>query len=292
MEYAKQAIEADPAYGEAYAMLSVVYSLLGIFGILPATAAFPKAKSAALKALEIDESLAEAYTSLAGVRLDYEWDWGGAEQACKRALELNPDFPWAHSVWSDLLLVLGRHQASISEAKLGVELDPLSVGLNFKLAQRFFDMGQYTLAFEQLQKTLELDPNFVFAHIMLAHVYASKGMFNESLSTCDKVASLSKDGPYIGALQSVILAMAGRADEAKNIVKQLERQTTLDPLSLLLLASTHSILGEKDKAFELLEVAYKDRASFLIFLGTYPTLNSLHSDPRFVEMLQRIGLPP
>src|SRR6266536_2412158 len=124
--YARQAIEADPGYAAAYASLSVVYSLLGTFTILPPAEAFPKAKSAALKALEIDESLAEAYTSLAGVRLNYEWDWSGAEQACKRALELNPNFAWAHSVWSDLLLVMGRHQEAITEAQHGVELDPLS----------------------------------------------------------------------------------------------------------------------------------------------------------------------
>ena len=210
MEYARQAIEADPSYGAAYAALSIIYSLLGIFAILPPAAAFPKAKAAATKALEIDESLAEAYTSLAGVRLDYEWDWPGAEQACKRALELNPNFPWSHSVWSDLLLVLGRHQASIEEAQLAVELDPLSVGLNFKLAQRFFDTGKYLLAFEQLQKTLELDPNFLYAHMMLAHVYASRSMFKESLLVCEKVASLHKDRSYGRSLQSTILAMAGR----------------------------------------------------------------------------------
>jgi serine/threonine protein kinase len=291
MEYARRAIETDPSYGAAYAALSVVYSLLGIFGILPPAAAFPKAKSAAVKALEMDESLVEAYTSLAGVRLDYEWDWGGAEQACKRALELSPNFAWAHSVWSDLLLVTGRHQASVTEAQLGVELDPLSVGLNFKLAQRLFDTGHYNLAFEQLEKTLELDPNFVFAHMMLAQVYASKGMFKESLLTCDKVASLHGDRPYIGALQSLILAMAGRTDEAKNVLNELKRKANLDPLSLISLASTHSVLGEKDEAFELLEVAYQQRTSFLIFLGVYPTFNNLRSDLRFPDMLRRIGLP-
>ena len=291
MEYAWRAIETDPSYGAAYAALSVVYSLLGIFGILPPAAAFPKAKSAAVKALEMDESLAEAYTSLAGVRLDYDWDWRGAEQACKRALELSPNFAWAHSVWSDLLLVTGRHQASVTEAQLGVELDPLSVGLNFKLAQRLFDTGHYNLAFEQLEKTLEIDPNFVFAHIMLAQVYASKGMFKESLLTCERVASLHGDRPYGGALHSLILAMAGRTDEAKNVLNELKRKANLDPLSLISLASTHSVLGEKDEAFELLEVAYQQRTSFLIFLGVYPTFNNLRSDLRFPDMLRRIGLP-
>ncbi len=289
--YARQAIEADPGYAAAYASLSVVYSLLGTFTILPPAEAFPKAKSAALKALEIDESLAEAYTSLAGVRLNYEWDWSGAEQACKRALELNPNFAWAHSVWSDLLLVMGRHQEAITEAQHGVELDPLSLGLNLKLGQRFFDTGNYDRAFEQLQKTLELDPNFVFTHIMLAHVYAWKGMYEESLLTCEKVASLYGDRPYSRALPSLILALAGKTDEAKKILNELKGQPKLDALSLISLASTACLLGEKNEAFALLEVTYQERVSFLIFLGVYPTFDSLRSDQCFADLLRRMGLP-
>ena len=235
--------------------------------------------------------LAEAHTSLAGVRLNYEWDWSGAEQACKRALELNPNFAWAHSVWSDLSLVMGRHQEAITEAQHAVELDPLSLGLNLKLGQRFFDTGNYDRAFEQLQKALELDPNFVFTHIMLAHVYAWKGMHEESLLTCKKVASLYGDRPYSRALPSVILAIAGKTDEAKKILNEVKGQPKLDALSLISLASTACLLGEKNEAFELLEVAYQERAGFLIFLGIYPTFDSLRSDQRFADLLRRMGLP-
>jgi tetratricopeptide (TPR) repeat protein len=153
-----------------------------------------------------------------------------------------------------------------------------------------FDTGHYNLACEQLQKTLELDPNFVFAHIMLAHVYASKGMFEESLLTCEKVGSLYGGRLYSGALHSLILAMAGRTDEAKQFVNELKAQPKLDPLSLISLASTHSVLGEKDEAFELLEMAYRERVSFLIFLGVHPTFDNLRSDPRFRDILRRIGL--
>jgi tetratricopeptide (TPR) repeat protein len=172
-----------------------------------------------------------------------------------------------------------------------VELDPLSLGLNLKLGQRFFDTGNYDHAFEQLQKALELDPNFVFTHIMLAHVYAWKGIYEESLLTCEKVASLYGDRPYSRALPSLILAIAGKTDEAKKILNELKGQPKLDALSLISLASTACLLGEKNEALALLEVAYQERVSFLIFLGLYPTFDSLRSDQRFADLLRRMRLP-
>jgi serine/threonine protein kinase/Flp pilus assembly protein TadD len=291
MAYARQAIEADPAYAEAYAAVSAVYSLLGSFAILAPAEAFPKAKAAALKALEIDDSLPEAHTVLAIVRLDYEWDWSSAEQACKRAIELNPNLAWAHAVWSDVLLITGRHEEAMAEAQLGVELDPLSPSLNFKLGQKLSWMGDYDRALEQLQKALELDPNFVLTHVMLAHAYAWKGRYDESLVTCEKVASLYGGSPYSRALPSLILAMAGKTDQAKKILNELKRQPKLDPLSLISLAGTHSVLGEKDEAFELLEAAYQEHTGLLIFVGVYPTFDNLRPDPRFIALLRRMGLP-
>jgi len=148
MAYARQAIEADPAYAAAYAWMSAIYSGLGLFGFLPPAEALPKAKAAAMKALEIDDSLPEAHAVLAMVRLYYEWDWSGAEQACRRAIELNPNYAWAHAFWSDWLIIMGHHEEAMAEAQLAVELDPLSAPLNSKLGQKLYFRRNYDCANE------------------------------------------------------------------------------------------------------------------------------------------------
>jgi tetratricopeptide (TPR) repeat protein len=144
---------------------------------------------------------------------------------------------------------------------------------------------------EQLQKALELEPNFVWAHIFLAQVYASKGRYDESLAACEKVASLLGGNPHSRGLRGLILAMAGRTDEAKTILNDLKKQPRLDSMALMSLADTYSVLGEKDGAFEFLEVAYQKRVSLMIFLGVYPTLDNIRSDPRFADLLRRMRLP-
>jgi TolB-like protein/Tfp pilus assembly protein PilF len=189
MAYARQAIEADPVYAEAYAYISAVYVALGLLGFLMPSEAFPRAKAAALKALEIDDSLAEANTALGAVRLFYEWDWSGAEQALRRAIELNPNYVWGHADWSHWLLARGRYEEAITETQIAIELDPLSAGLIFKLGQKLCYLRDYDRSLEPLQKTLELDSNFVWAHAFLAQVYAWKGAYEESLAVCEKIVA-------------------------------------------------------------------------------------------------------
>jgi len=290
MAYAGQAIEADPLYAEAYAYLSSAYSGLGLLGFLVPAETFPRAKAAALKALEIDDSLAEAHSVLGIVRLYYEWDWSGAEAALRRALELNPNYAWGHAFLSEWLLMMGRHEEAISEAQRGIELDPLSASLVFKLGQEFCYRRDYDRALEQLQKALELDPNFVWAHVYLAQVCARKGRYEESLAACERVASLFEGNAYSRTLHGLILAIAGRTDEAKMIVNDLKKQPKLDSMALMSLADTYSVLDEKDVAFEFLERAYQERVSLMIFLGVYPTFDNIRSDPRFTDLLRRMGL--
>jgi tetratricopeptide (TPR) repeat protein len=292
LEYARQAIEADPGYAEAYAWMSALYSSLGIFDFVPPAEAFPKAKSAAQKALEIDDSLAEAHAVLGWVRLFNEWDWSGAEHTCKRAIELNPNYAWGHAIWADWLLVMGRLEESIAEERLAVELDPLSAGLNGRLGSKLSLRGDYDRALEQLKKALELDPNLVFTNLTLALTYARKGMFEEGLATCEKVASLRGSSPLSRALSSLILAMAGRTDAAQKILSELKGYRKLDSWSLILLAGACSVMGEKTEAFEILEVAYQERGSWLVFLDAYPSFRNIRTDPRYADLLHRMGLPP
>ena len=291
MAYARQAIEADPLYAEAYAYLSSAYSGLGLLGFLVPAETYPRAKAAASKALEIDDSLAEAHSVLGIVRLYYEWDWPGAEVALRRALELNPNYAWGHAFWSEWSLMMGRHEEAITEAQLAVELDPLSASLISKLGQELCYGRDYDRAMEQLQKALELDPNFVWAHVYLAQVSAWNGRYEESLAACQKVASLFGGNAYSRALRGLILAMAGRTDAAKTILNDLKKQPKLDSMALISLADTYSALGDKDEAFEFLERAYQERVSLMIFLGVYPSFDNIRSDPRFADLLRRMGLP-
>jgi len=290
--YARQAIEADPGYAEAYAWLSAAYSWLGLFDFVPPAEAFPKAKAAAQKALEIDDSLAEAHAALGHVRLFYEWDWSGAEHTCKQAIELNPNYAWGHAIWSDWLLVMGRPEEAIAEERIAVELDPLSAGLNARLGAKLALRGDYDRALEQLQKALEFDPNLVFTNMALARTYSRKGMYKEGLATCQKVVSLCGRSPVGRALSSLILAIAGKTDEVQKILGELKGYGKLDSRSLILLAETYSVMGEKTEAFEFLDVAYQERGSWLVFLGAYPGFSNIRTDPRYADLLRRMGLPP
>jgi tetratricopeptide (TPR) repeat protein len=291
MDYARQAIEADPGYADAYVRVAAVYSGLGALGFLRPAEAFPKAKAAVLKALEVDESLAEAHAFLAAVRLFYDWDWSGAEHACKRAIELNPNYAAVHAVLSDWLFITGRQQEAMAENQLAVELDPLSASLNFNFGQKLLWSGNHERAIEQLKKALEFDPDFAWTYIGLAQAYAWRGMSAESLAACEKVATLFGSNPHSRALRSLVLAIAGKADGAKTILNELNERPKLDPMALIYSAESCSVLGEKDKAFQFLEAAYQERVSLLIYLGVKPTFNNIRSDPRFADLLQRMGLP-
>ena len=187
---------------------------------------------------------------------------------------------------------MGRYKDAVAEARLAVEFDPLSTGHNFRFGQKLYYRRDYDRALEQLQKTLELDPNFAYTYAFLAQVYASKGMYTESLAAWEKMASLSWDDHYTRASRSLILAMGGKTDEAKTILNELKSRPKLDhPLSLIPLADTYSVLGEKDEAFEFLEAAYKERVSLLIFIGIRPAFDNIRSDRRYDDLLRRMGLP-
>jgi non-specific serine/threonine protein kinase len=290
LAYARQAIEADPGYAEAYAWMSHAYFTLAMFDFAPPGETFPRAKAAAQKALEIDDSLAEAHAVLGHVRIFYDWDWFGAEHLCKKAIELNPNYAWGHAIWGDWLAVMGRREESIAEERIAVELDPLSPGLNARLGIKLSG-GDYDRALEQLQKALELDPNLVYTNYGLAVIYAAKGMYEEGLATCQKVVTLCGSDPFGRALSCLVLAMAGNTDEAQKLLSELKGHQKLHSLSLILLAQACSVMGMKKETFELLEVAYQERTGWLIVLPYYRGFWNLRTDPRYDDLLRRMGLP-
>jgi len=290
MAYARQAIEADPGYAAAYAWIAFTYGNLATFGTLPPSEAAPKAKAAALRALEIDESLADAHTALGALQAYYEWDLRGAERSLKRALELNPNYAWAHYYYGYWLLITGGHDEALAEMHRSVELDPLSVNFSSSLGYLFYLLRDYDRALEQLQKTLELDPKFILAHLGLGRVYSEKGMHEEGIRESEEAVRLSGGAPYSKASLGLSLAKAGQLDEAHKILEELKRQPKQENIADHLVPALHATLGEKDEAFAILERAYEKHNVWLVYLST-PSFDSLRDDPRFADLCRRIGLP-
>jgi serine/threonine protein kinase len=291
IEYCRQAIEVDPTYAAAYAWLSFCYALMGIFGFLAPVEAFPKAKAAAAKALEIDNALADAHFALAASRLYYDWDWAGAERASKQAIELNPNHAPAHMGYSDYFLIMQRFDEAIRELQRALELDPLSVPFNYKLGFILFLAGEHKRAIEQFHKTIELGPTFVFAHIGLARAYACCGEFDRGVAAAQKVVSLSGDSQHAKSILAYVLGMAGRMDDARKVLADIEKTSTTDYLSPVFIAADYGLLGDKDRAFDDLEKAYEHHMSLLAYIHLYPMFDPLRSDPRFQDLLRRMNFP-
>jgi TolB-like protein/Tfp pilus assembly protein PilF len=287
--YARQAIEVDPGYAAAYAWMATAYVHLALFGSLGSSEALLKAKTAALRALQIDEGLAEAHTALGAVQFTYEWDTSGAERSFKRALVLDANYAWGHYWYGIWLLTLGRNQEGLAEAKRSVELDPLSANFSHTLALHLYVARDYDAALEQVQKTLELDPSFVFPRTVLTWIYLEKKMPGEAIRQCEEAIRLSGGAPFGKACLGIVLAKVGRLDEARKILEEVKGLPTLDTASEVFVAGLHATLGDKDRALELLEKAYLEHNPWLIRLGA-TWYDSLRDDPRFIDLCRRIGL--
>jgi serine/threonine protein kinase/tetratricopeptide (TPR) repeat protein len=291
IEYFNQAIEKDPNYALAYAGLADSYNILGSNGVIPMKESHPRARVAALKALEIDDNLAEAHTSLAAIIADFYWNWPEAESHFRRALELNPNYPTAHHWYCQYLVRMGRFNEAIQEAKRAHELDPLSLVMNVNLGQTHYCARQYDQAIEQFQKTLEMDPNFVPAYLHLGLVYLQKRMYEEAIESFQKGNTLAPYTTDMVALLGHAYAVAGRRDEALKILNELKELSKKQYVSPFGIAFIYVGLGEKDQALTWLEKAYDDRVWLMGLLKVEPIFDPLRSDPRFEDLLRRIGLP-
>jgi serine/threonine protein kinase/Tfp pilus assembly protein PilF len=290
VEYFQQAIAKDPNYALAYAGLADCYSGPPNNGLVPRKEGYPRAKEAALKALELDETLAEAHTALAFIQTDFDWDWPGAERESQRAIELNPGYARAHMVYGYHLYRLGRFQEGIAEEKRGLELDPLSLLDNRVLGQAFLAARQYDLAIEQFRKTLELDPNFAGGHQLLGEAYLRKSMYKEGLAEIEKeLAIFPNSTPALSQL-GYGYALEGRRAEAQKVLDQLNERSKQRYVSPANRAIIYVALGEKDKAFEWLEKGYEERS--VVAIKVSQVYDPLRSDPRFTDLLRRMNLQP
>jgi len=290
VDYFEQAIKKDPAYALAYAGLADSYITLGDWLLLPSKEVFPKARAAVLKALEIDDELAEAHNALAAIKKYYDWDWPGAEKEHKRAIELNPNYPTAHQWYSEFLYVKERFDEAIAEAKRAQELDPLSPIIYLSGANAFYFSRQYDKAIEQYKKALNLDPTLLLAHNYIFLCYVEKGMYEDAIMDLQKFLTLQGMNPELISEVQNIYATSGIKGVFQMILYNLKmdsKQIYVDPI---LLAETHAFLDEKDQAFKWLEKAYEERSSQLVYLRANPLFDNIRSDPRFIAMLRNMGL--
>jgi TolB-like protein/Flp pilus assembly protein TadD len=290
LSYFHRAIDTDPTYAQGYAGLADSYNILGYYNALPPIEAYPKGKAAALKALELDNSLAEPHATLGVVKRDFEWDWSGAEEEFQRAIELNPGCVEAYHWRGTLLSMLGRHAEALREKTKALAIDPLSVVIRTDLARMFYFSRDYDRSLEQYRVALDMDPNFGSAHLWLAHVYEQNGLFEQAISELKTGMRLSSDSTFALAKLGHGYALAGRRDEAHAVLNQLSALSSERYVSPYDIAMVHVGLQENDDAFVWLQKAFEQRSLWLGYLNVEPQLDPLRSDQRFQELLRRIGL--
>ena len=272
LEYAQQATEKDPTYAPAYVVLARAYMWSGLSGQLPYLEASSKAKTAATKALEIDETLPEGHTALAQAVLNLDWDWAGAERGYKRAIELNPNSAEAHDGYRLYLSFVDRSQEAIEHAKRAVELDPLWARRHVGLAVAYLLDGQFDQARRSLTEASELDPNSS-THFWLAVIHREEGMYEEAIAEFGKSAASGRTPAHVLGHLGNTYVRAGRVKEARECLRELKERLKGDIRGLYEVALIYAGLGEKDQAFEWLERAYEEHDQGLIFLQVDPPLD-------------------
>jgi serine/threonine-protein kinase len=286
----EKALEKDPKFALAYSGLSDAYGTLWYFNYLPTAESIPKSKRAALEALSLDNTLAEAHVSLANAYFYYEWDWASGERWYKRAIELNPSYATAAQLYSHYLLAMGRFDEAIAQMKKARELDPMSLIINSGLGMVYYYSGQYDEAIKQSRKTLEFDPEFSYAYEVLGASFEAQGLYDEAASEYMKMI------PQMGRVQDMLPAIKEAYEQGG--LEGFWRRFLSFPAALLnskyvspfSMAVKNALIGEKDRAFDWLERAYEERAGFLVMVKVEPRLERLRSDPRYKDLLRRMRL--
>jgi DNA-binding winged helix-turn-helix (wHTH) protein/TolB-like protein/Tfp pilus assembly protein PilF len=285
----RQAIDADPNYALAYAGLAQAYAALPITSDAPPSEAFPQAKAAANKALELDENLAEARIVLGTVEFWYEWNWERAETELKKAVAQSPNNPDARRFYAVFLTVSGRADESLAEIEAARRLDPLSLIINALKSQAFFFAGRDEEAFEQANKTLEIEPNFWVAHIMLARIYIRQNKFDEAVTAAKKAAEFSGGNSEAASLEGYALAKSGRINEARETLEKLKSAARAQYVPAYNIALIANALDDREGALNQLEKAFQDHDARMILLKVEPKWNNLRKEPRFAELMRRMN---
>ncbi len=292
LECFRRAVTADPSYARAWAGIADSYIVDGgRYLSVPPDVAYSRAREAADKAVELDDELAEAHTSLAAVLTDYDWDWSGADREYRRALELNPSYVTAHSWYAEQLSRMGRHEEAIREAETARELDPLALAANMIVAWIQFFGRRYEKAVEEARKTLELDPDYATAHRILGWAYEETGGLEQAIAAHLKASELSQGAPSFRGQLGRAYALAGRHQEAREILDELMETAERTPVSSFDVCLLHLALGDADRAIEWLNRAFDEHSDHLPYLKVNPRIDALRSDPRFQALIGRMGFP-
>jgi serine/threonine protein kinase/TolB-like protein/Tfp pilus assembly protein PilF len=290
LNYFQKAVSLDAKDPLGYTGIADSYIALAVYGHLLPTEAFPRAKEAVLKALELDDTLADAHSTLAQI-YQSERDWAGTERQCKRALALNPSYALGHERYSLFLTRVQRHEEAITEAKRASELDPLSPLMTTVIGQALYFARHYNESQQELLKALQLDPNFFTAHTDLGDLYAAMGMFDKSIAELEKAASLSSGDLGVQAELAYVYAKMGRKGDAENVLKKLQSESQRRYVSGYLVSGVFIGLGRRGEAMEWLERADLQKDYQLSWISVSPVFDPLRSDPRFTALLRRLGLP-
>lgn len=290
IKFVKEALEKDPKYALAYTHLAGHLTGLGWFGYIPPKNAFPQAKAAALKALEIDSKLPQAYSALAWVSMLYDWEWKAAESNLKEALALNPSLYNAHWGYGVFLSIQIRFEEALKEYKMALKVDPLSLPLNSELGSCLWEAGKYDEAQEQFQKTLDLDPNFGLAHFYMGLVYNNKGKHEQAILELRKAIRLTGGLSWGYGALGYTYAITGRTDEAKKILNQLKERSKRRYIRPTAIVQIYQGLEDIDRVFEWLEKAIEDRDPVMPLIRVIPEYESLKSDPRYKTLMKKMNL--
>jgi TolB-like protein/DNA-binding winged helix-turn-helix (wHTH) protein/Tfp pilus assembly protein PilF len=294
IEHFQAAVAEDPQYAQAYAGLADAYALLGSMTTaeIRRDIAMPKAKEMALTALKLDDSLADAHTSLAFVEMHYEWKFGEAEQEFKRAIELDPNYSIAHHWYAYDLTAMGRTDEAVAEVRLARQMDPLSAIINTDVAEILYFAHRYDEALQQARSTVEMDPDFAHAHRVMERIYDEKHMFPEAIAEGERAVALSGDDAWMFIDLANTYALAGNKKQMQNCVKKVAAASPGGVLPEVAgTAEMYVAMGNVDHALKVLENAYLHREGGLILLNSDPRFDSLKPDPRYQQLLKRIGLP-
>jgi len=282
IEYFESAIKEDSNYALGYVGLADSYIILAGNGYLPPKECYPKAREAALKALEIDNTLAEAHASIAAINYGFDWDWEASERAFMRAIELNPGYASAHHWYAIFLTIAARFDDAIREIKLAQELDPLSPRINVNVGHVLIQAQKYDQAIESLEEAIEMFPDHRSGYSLLGQAYLLKSKYEEALDQFQKIDHRF----WIG----ITYAKMGKKIEAQKVLDDLIMQSELSYVRPFSIAEFYFALGEIDQGFEWLEKGYQERGDNIYELKVYPFFDSVRSDPRFTVLLKKMNL--
>jgi TolB-like protein/Flp pilus assembly protein TadD len=292
IEFFQRALDLDPTYALAYAGLADCFVMLGNYDLLPPREAYPRGKAAALRALELDHTLAEAHSTLAFINHVYDWDWQAAEKAFKLAIELNPHYPTVHQWYAHLLALAGRFDEAFAEGRRALELDHLSLIINASVARNYYFAREYEKATELCHALLELEPGYVVAHQILGLCLLSQKQYKEAISEFQMIFSQIGENASLMSLLGYTFAACGEKGNARAILDRLQAMSQTAYVPAFNFGLVHLGLGDLEQVFAFFEKACEERSDSLLQMNTQAQFDPLRSDPRFRELLLRIGLSP